>query len=414
MPTAPQVPSDEPPDASLRAPARDAGVRDTGVRNTGVRDASVDAEAPTRDGGSGPGHVTCAALDRDDAGAFPTFGIANAVLLVSVDGMAARHVESELDGGTLPAFARLAAEGASTLNARTEARISVTIPNHTSMLTSRPAVEVPGLPAETSHLVLYNSDPGEGSTVHDENPVLGYLTSAFDEVHDRGGRTLLYSSKDKFELYRRSYSAPYSRKDPCPPDDGDDKIDEFEIAVNSIDLIPKFLRRFRTALRERPEGPTFALLHFRETDTAGHSYGWDSSEYRDALLLADTLLGELLDEFSTRRLFERTLVIVTTDHGGTGTGHSDYTDPLVFQIPFFVWGPGVPRGADLYHAALGSRVDPGSLAPLDGSDSQPVRNGDAANLALSLLGLPPIPGSLHTGFRLSSTVPVSSTARAKP
>jgi hypothetical protein len=362
------------------------------------------------DAGSHPGAVatsgqrsaTAPSCDPSaSATSVPLEASANAVLLVSIDGLAARHVETGLENKTLPTFARLLSEGAGTLNARCESRISVTIPNHTSMISGRPAVEVPGYPKETSHLVLYNYDPGGTATVHDENPALGYVTSVFDEVHDRGGRTLLYSSKDKFELYQRSYSAPYARKDPYPPDDGDDKIDDFEVIDDSVKLFPKFLDHFRTAIDAHRAGPNFALLHFRETDSAGHSFGWDSDEYTNALLLADKLLGDLLDTLSTDSTFEHTLLILTTDHGGTGMGHSNYKDVLVYRIPFIVWGPGVSRGVDLYGAVRGTRTDPGTKRPLDEDELQPIRNGDAGNLALWLLGVPAIEGALHSGMVLA-------------
>jgi predicted AlkP superfamily pyrophosphatase or phosphodiesterase len=326
--------------------------------------------------------------------------VAHTVVLVSVDGLAAQHVESGLEQGTLPTFERLLKEGAGTFNARTEARVSVTIPNHTSMVTGRPAAEVPDFPPSTSHLVLYNYDPGGTATVHDENSALGYVTSVFDEVHDRGGHTLLFSSKDKFELYRRSYSAPYSRKDPYGLDDGDDKIDDFAVIAESPEMVPRFLEHLSKAVKGNPAGPNFAWLHIRETDSAGHASGWDSAEYTDALLLADRLLADVVEQVST---LERTVLIVTTDHGGTDYGHNDHTDPLVYRIPFLVWGPEVPAGVDLYAVTLGSRTDPGAEAPLDGTALQPIRNGDSGNLALSLLGLPAIDGALHRGLRLERT-----------
>nr|MBX2819748.1 hypothetical protein [Rhodothermaceae bacterium] len=49
--------------------------------------------------------------------------------------------------------------------------------------------------------------------------------------------------------------------------------------------------------------------------------------------------------------------------------------------------------ADLYDLAAHSRTDPGEDQIPDGVDNQPIRNGDAANLALSLLGLDAVPGS---------------------
>ena len=63
-------------------------------------------------------------------------------------------------------------------------------------------------------------------------------------------------------------------------------------------------------------------------------------------------------------------------------------------VPFYVWGPdaGVGHG-DLY-AANPTRYDPGTGFPYSLTVWPPIRNGDAANLALDLLGLPSITGSI--------------------
>ncbi|MEI6607468.1 MAG: hypothetical protein WCP35_19330, partial [Verrucomicrobiota bacterium] len=50
-------------------------------------------------------------------------------------------------------------------------------------------------------------------------------------------------------------------------------------------------------------------------------------------------------------------------------------------------------GSDLYAINPTTRSAPAAAANPPYSGPQPVRNGDAANLALSLLGLGPVPGS---------------------
>jgi hypothetical protein len=85
-------------------------------------------------------------------------------------------------------------------------------------------------------------------------------------------------------------------------------------------------------------------------------------------------------------------VVLTADHGfATGkTDHSAKRDIENYRIPFIVWGAGVDRG-DLYAMNPDYR-DPGTARP-SYAGKQPVRNGDVADLAATLLGLDAVSGS---------------------
>jgi hypothetical protein len=90
----------------------------------------------------------------------------------------------------------------------------------------------------------------------------------------------------------------------------------------------------------------------------------------------------------------QTVVIVTADHGGTGIGHGDPSNPTIYSIPLCFWGAGIPAGGDPYQM-FSNRADPGS-ARYNYNETRvllPLYNGDCANLSTTLLGLPPVPGS---------------------
>jgi len=105
----------------------------------------------------------------------------------------------------------------------------------------------------------------------------------------------------------------------------------------------------------------------------------------------DGWLGRVLDAAESGADW----VIVTADHGGvSGTGrHDQRRFPENFRIPFWVFGPGTVAGGDLYKLNAATRRDPGAEQVPAGAVPPPVRNADAANLALTLLKLPPVPGS---------------------
>ncbi len=367
-----------------------------------ARDDAGDAEAPNegvppRDASPDKpeaGRVDAASKDAAsaDAGPTPPPARTHLVVLMTVDGLASRFVTADKTQAELPHFQRLRTEGLSTMQARCDPGSSYTMPNHTSMITGRPVSDQ----TKFDHQFVVNYDPGGDTTLHSFSDDNVYISSVFDEVHDRGGFAALSSGKSKFELFARSYGSVHGRLDTIGEDNGRNKLDAFEISSDSEELMNGFIARLKQGVRAG-SGPNFAMYHFHDTDTAGHSYGWGSDEYLGAVRLADVLLGRLMEALESSDPLRGAILLVTADHGGSGAAHGDGSLPEVFQIPYFVWGKNMPRG-DLYDHSLGSRVDPGT--ELTGVDGAPVRNGDSANLALSLLGVLPVRGSYYRGFEV--------------
>ncbi len=300
------------------------------------------------------------------------------VVVISVDGLNPDAL-TRLGSRRLPAFARLASGGASTLDARTSYEKTRTLPNHTGMMTGLAVGGADG------HHVTFNED--DGRTLEELNG--RYLPGMFDVAHDHRLRTALYASKPKFEFLVRSWDAEHGARDRTGADDGRDKLDTARIAATG-ELLDAMLARLRT----HPAHLTF--LHLAAPDGAGHGSGFMSASYLDAVARTDRQVGRVLDAIeSTPGLRARTTVVLTADHGGDGPGHENFRSPANYTIPFYVWGRGARKGADLYRLNPG-RQDPGDARPsYDGP--QPVRNLDVADLALRLLGLPPVPGTPSHG-----------------
>jgi len=65
-----------------------------------------------------------------------------------------------------------------------------------------------------------------------------------------------------------------------------------------------------------------------------------SPAYNAASLAVDGYLGSIFNIVDTAAaLRDKTVIILTADHGGNGKNHSTATDPCNYTIPFFVWGP---------------------------------------------------------------------------
>lgn len=89
------------------------------------------------------------------------------------------------------------------------------------------------------------------------------------------------------------------------------------------------------------EQPKFLFLHFLENDAAGHHNGWMSKEQLAALQLIDEAVGQLRKNLARAGLLDRTLIVLTSDHGGLGKSHGTCTDIHCRRIPIIITGPGV-------------------------------------------------------------------------
>lgn len=287
-------------------------------------------------------------------------GTATRVLAISIDGLNVNAVR-QLGHAEAPSFFRLLDEGASTFNARTEYEQTVTLPNHTGMLTGRRIDRHRG-----GHGVTWDDDR-PGSTVQ---KAAGHaVASVFTRVHRAGGATALFSTKTKFSLYHRSWPKA---------------IDRFTVDLNERALVRKAREDLVASTR------AFTFLHISLPDLAGHASGFMSPAYVDAVKRTDHLVGTVLDAIDNNASLSDVVVVLTADHGGKGAGHSDRTRLYNYRVPFLVWGPGV-TASDLYDLNP-DYVDPGRSRPTY-AGAQPVRNGDVANLATDLLGLGAVPGS---------------------
>ncbi|MDA0822671.1 MAG: alkaline phosphatase family protein [Proteobacteria bacterium] len=324
------------------------------------------------------------------------------VIHISVDGLRA-DVITTLGETRLPNFFRLRNEGATTDNARTDVDYTVTLPNHTTQITGRPVVGPDG------HNYTQNDMPGSSASLHGVKGA--YVSSVFDVVHDHGLSTAILAGKPKFILYEQSYDAASGAMDLIGNDDGRDKIDIFEINVDSIELVDDFL----SAMTADPINYTF--MHLRDPDTAGHQSQWDltiDSDYPDSVIEVDHLIGKIIDTIqSNKSLRGQTVVIVTADHGGRigTTTHEPADSRENYMIPFYVWGGNTAAGVDLYTLNSGSRLDPGSAQPAYNRGLQPIRNGDAANLSLELLGLEANPGSTINARQDLKSIKMTSIAQ---
>ena len=321
------------------------------------------------------------------AGGAPAPRACDHALLVSVDGLRSDALIA-LPPEALPGFTRLRS-GASTLNARTDPDSTLTLPNHTAMLTGRHVLGGPG------HAWTRNGEPAPGATLHANKGA--YVAGLFDVAHDHGLATAMLVGKTKFALYDASWDAAHGAADALGADDGRDKLDLYRVEPDPAALTDALIELFADAGAGKR---LVAFAHYAAPDLVAHANGWDvtpGSPYMQALVAVDRELGRLIDAIeASERLRGRTLVVLTADHGG-GAPLRSHDQPHMwvdYVIPFLVWSGDALGPRDLYALNPGTRRDPGLARPrAEDAGPPPIRNGDAGNLVLAALGLPAVPGS---------------------
>jgi len=251
------------------------------------------------------------------------------VIIISEDGLR----PDALTAALAPTHVALMREATVASQARTIAQ-SDTLPSHASMLSGFPAAR---------HGLHWNSfKPGRGYI---------HVPTVFSIAHRAGLSTAMIVGKPKLR-----HIAPSGT------------VGHFERPSYLCGGVSR-----RAAAYFLAERPRLLFIHFSDPDEYGHSHGWMSEAYRRAVTSSDRCLATVLAALDASGVADRTLVIVTADHGGHGHQHSrGHDDDLERQIPWIARGPG---------AAENQLLD------------TPVSTMDTAATVLAALRLSPAPGS---------------------
>lgn len=86
--------------------------------------------------------------------------------------------------------------------------------------------------------------------------------------------------------------------------------------------------------------PELIAIVFDRPDHPGHDNGWGSPEYYAMMTRLDNSIAEIFKALEEAGMIDDTMVIITADHGGKGTGHGG-TSMSEMQSPLIIWGKGV-------------------------------------------------------------------------
>ena len=219
----------------------------------------------------------------------------NHVFIVSFDG----GKPAVMQQSAMPTLMGMMKEGAGTFKAQTILP-SITLVSHTSMLTGV---------SPAKHKIDWNNwEPDKG---------LVTVPTVFAEAKKKGFSTAMYASKEKF----KHLNLPGT-------------VDSFEIPSSKSKEVSAAVSKYIVDKK-----PNLCFIHFTDTDSKGHKFGWGSPEQIQAFADEDTALKGVQDAIKAAKLDKDCVVILTADHGGHDKTH----------------GSDSPRGYDDSLDCLGKR-----------------------------------------------------------
>lgn len=250
--------------------------------------------------GAGPGVGSRPPIRRDvPVVARAPHRLADHVIIISEDGLR----PDALARARAPVHDALMREGAHALSARTVRRAS-TLPSHASMLSGFSVAD---------HGLDWNSWKPERGFIK--------VPTVFSIVAGAGHGTAAFVGKRKLEHIARPGS------------------------IDVFDRPGYFCRKVseRAAAHFAGKRPQVQFVHFSDPDHGGHKEGWMSEGQLQEIAHADKCLARIVDAARRSGVADRTLIIISSDHGGHGRNHSGRKEEDR-RIPWIVWGAGVRAG----------------------------------------------------------------------
>ena len=283
-----------------------------------------------------------------------------------------------------PNLDRLAAEGTQFLQCVSSA--PSTLPSHATLFTGR-------------HPFVHGVRSNAGYVLSDENTTLaevlsahGYRTSAEIASPVIGGHTMLGQG---FDRYHDLEFQDIQRKTIHVRDGEEDKA--VEVNEREADDITRFGIQF---IKENRSEKFFLWLHYFDAhqpySPPGRFYETSfESPYHGEIQYIDEQIGRVLEQIEGLGLRERTLVVVTADHGEAMGEHGEQTHVYfvydsTIRVPLLLWGATVPRGLKVESLSRVVDIAPTildmlKLPPLEGIQGTsllPLLKGETLDLEL--------------------------------
>ncbi len=241
-------------------------------------------------------------------------------ILISLDGARRERLYSMLAADKLPALFKMKTNGA-LVEINIEGHQTETGPGHAQMLT--------GLPKEVTNVYTnskYDAIP-EGLTIGERlGKALGkdniVTIMVMGKTVYMGARSPAEFTEKETEEWWGTMTQPYiNAKKNIDVWDGDETKVASVVGARALGYLDKYKKkRF------------FMFLHFKDTDAEGHTFGESSRAYEAAFTIEDAWIGKIIEKLRELKLYDKTLIYVTADHGFDKGQKSHLDAPEIFLV----------------------------------------------------------------------------------
>lgn len=120
----------------------------------------------------------------------------------------------------------------------------------------------------------------------------------------------------------------------------------------------------------RQERPNFMAIIYASSDDIGHFFGYQSAQYNGRLHTIDAEIRNIINATKEAGIYEKSIFVVTTDHGATELDHGSYTSDEI-MTPLIFMGPGINKDHQIKsHTAIYDIIP--TLTMFFGVDKHPL------------------------------------------
>lgn len=124
--------------------------------------------------------------------------------------------------------------------------------------------------------------------------------------------------------------------------------------------------------------PAILYVHIDQPDHAGHGQTYDSDEYNKAVEIVDGEVGAIIQAVKDAGIFDESVILLSSDHGGMGTGHGG-TSMSEMETLFAISGKGIKKGGKMTDTMMQFDIAP-TIAKIFGLQEPQCWRGKAADV----------------------------------